>query len=253
MLKEAARDHRVNGNASSNPTAFVAVPDRTNEFENVVMLERIGALSYQSHRTATSYPKPTGECSDRLTDWYGKLKPTLTQRQTSNLMMLWHTAFIMLYANMDLLERACGRDGEKDADKRQQDVQAWVTSGMAKRCIAHAILAQRHFEQIPVGEEPTIYAPPCLYRCGLVWFCFIKFGQDQICSLHEKPDYPELRLLNVSERESLASVLEAKSRGLLASSLFKIIDLLQRICRGKLGRTLASTLLVLSENEVAFT
>ncbi|KAH8204409.1 hypothetical protein TruAng_001460 [Truncatella angustata] len=58
------------------------------------------------------------------------------------LMGLWHTAFLMLYADFDLLERSIGRDGDHAKDQTLDAVTAWANS-------FHGMLGTQAMEERP--------------------------------------------------------------------------------------------------------
>ena len=233
-------------------------PDSRSDFELIAMLEIIGSQACESQRVVCSsrVSQMVLECHNLLLSWYSKYRQaTITyQLQTSSLMMLWHSNFMLLNMNVDDLERACGRDGRIVAEKRRQKVEAWARSEQGRRCIIHAILVQRQFENIPLGKEPPIHAPSCLYRCGIVWYCYTHFGgggwRDE--QTFNSLDLPELQALNLDGKQILMEELVCRNDGGLTSSpLFRIIDLLHRISHWKVAQSLAATLLALSEENHA--
>lgn len=192
-------------------------------------------------------------------------------------MMLWHSIHITLHADINALECAAGREGYDAVQKYTPYARSWVRSPDAKRCLLHALLIQKNFESLSAGAEPAIYVPMCLYYCGLVWACFMCFGGDalneheseagngdgenenQSRSPHGQHDvitigptenlqFAELRLPGV---DGIGVFLEQmgglQPRRLAMGSLFRIIDLLQRISHWKIAQSLAATLLVLVE------
>jgi hypothetical protein len=196
-------------------------------------------------------------------------------------MMLWHSIYITLHADINALECAAGREGYDVAQKYTSYARAWVRSAGAKRCLLHALLIQKHFESLSAGSEPAIYVPMCLYYCGLVWACFMCFGGgDDHCETGRGDgDGNETGPGDAESRETGASADEAISIGstdnlqfaelrlpgidgigvfleqmrglqprrLAMGSLFRVIDLLQRISHWKIAQNLAATLLVIVE------
>lgn len=194
-------------------------------------------------------------------------------------MMLWHSTHITLHADINALECAAGREGYDGVQKYTPYARSWVRSADAKRCLLHALLIQKNFESLSAGAEPAIYVPMCLYYCGLVWACFMCFGDaangrghdldSEVGDGHDKQSkcgsaqgrdenitigpaeilqFAELRLPGV---DGIGGFLEQmgglQPRRLAMGSLFRIIDLLQRISHWKIAQSLAATLLVLVE------
>lgn len=200
-------------------------------------------------------------------------------------MMLWHSIHITLHADINALECAAGREGYDGVQKYTPYVRAWLRSADAKRCLLHALLIQKNFESLSAGAEPAIYVPKCLYYAGLVWACFLCFGgpsaqghehgpraanehgnenenqpcdgdgdghanHDEVITIGpaENLQFAELRLPGV---DGIGVFLEQmgglQPRRLAMGSLFRIIDLLQRISHWKIAQSLAATLLVVVE------
>lgn len=196
-------------------------------------------------------------------------------------MMLWHSIYITLHADINALECAAGREGYESAQRYTPYARAWVRSPDAKRCLLHAVLIQKNFESLSAGAEPAMFVPKCLYYCGLVWACFMCFGgdyhsdADSPCGDEIQPErghenktnklegqrenvitigpaetlqFAELRLPGI---DGIGGFLEQmgrlQPRRLAVGSLFRIIDLLQRISHWKIAQSLATTLLVLVE------
>lgn len=234
---------------SPDAGTFFTFPDASSGFELSVMLEVIGSLACESRRTAASWARTCTKYEDLLVGWYDKYRRTeLFERQASGLMMLWHSMFMLLHMDMDALECACGREGRPAVHRHAQDARAWARSAPAKRCIAHATLVRKHFEELPIGTESPVYAPMCLYRCGMAWFCYTHFGDPSQEQPEAALDMPELQTLGISEKV-IAEEMEPKDGRPVASPLFRVIDLLQRINHWKIAHSLASTLLSLFEEE----
>lgn len=177
-------------------------------------------------------------------------------------MILWHSIFINLYANINVLECACGREGYGLAQMHASSVRSWIQSPDAKRALLHAMLLQRAFEALPAGAEPAIHVPLSLYHCGIVWACFLHFekvdggqqgdkegeGSTPVSlSADDARHFEELHLPGVDGIGILEQLGTVSPGRLALGSLFRIIDLLQRINHFKVSQSLATTLLALVE------
>lgn len=245
-----------------SPTTTQPPIDKTaipGDFALSGMLESISALACEHRDANTASPSCSTSitnCHDMLTKWYTQFHRSQQGKPSwLCLMMLWHSVFILLHVDVDALECAYGRDGADVAQRHRAYALSWVQSADAKRCLLHALLIQKSFESLPAGAESSIHVPMCLYYCGIVWSCFMCFAGDAEAgagpvtveaadSLH----FAELLLPGVDGMGSFAD----QTRGLLprrlaTGSLFRIIDLLNRISHWKIARSLASTLLALVE------
>lgn len=222
-------------------------------FERSVNLDSIAALAYERRNSENAE-----RCRRLLESWFEQNKGHLRQNKHSrvSLLMLWHSVFLVIHADFEVLERACGRDGEDVSWKATQYAQEWANSADGVRCILHAMQIQALFEAIPVGTEPFIHVPMCLYHCGLVWFCFSRFIQKgQARRLGDSLQFPEMALVGIDRSDDdvrnmvleYSSGLQAGRAGL--NKVFAIIDLLHRIVHWKIAQSFATTLLTLVESE----
>ena len=222
------------------------------DFALCAMLESISALACEDRDLSPSWSTTITKCQDLLIQWYNRYHPSMQGKSGwFCLTMLWHSIFIMLHTDLNALECASGREGYDSAQKQIPYVKNWLRSMDAKRCLLHAMLIQKSFESLPAGLEPPLHVPMCLYYCGLMWSCFMCFSDDAdpvTVAAADRMQFAELRLHGV---DGFGIILEQmgglQPRRLATSSLFRIIDLLQRISHWKISQSLASTLLALVE------
>jgi hypothetical protein len=224
------------------------LPVLVSDFALCAMLESISALACEDRDLDPSW---SIKCHDLLIQWYNQYHPSMQGKSSwFCLMMLWHSIFIMLHADLNALECGCGREGYDSTQKHLPYVKNWLRSTDAKRCLLHALLIQKNFESLPAGAEPALHAPMCLYYCGLLWACFMCFDDVDPVTVAEADNlqFAELRLHGV---DGVGILLEQmgglQPRRLATASLFRVIDLLQRISHWKISQSLAGTLLALVE------
>ena len=226
-------------NRSKSPVQRSPVPSVfsfsgvSSDFELYVMLESISASACENRDSATSWAHTAQRCRELLISWYEKYQLGIMHRKNSNSgpMILWHSTFMLVHADFDALELSCGREGIKEAQKAVEYAQVWVNSVDAKRCLLHAVLIQRNFESLPMGAELSIHVPMCLYYCGIVLFCFLRFGGEGngMMEAEQSLDFPELRLLGINENNMIAEETGGHQLGRLGSSpLFRLIDQIGR-------------------------
>ncbi|KAJ6114333.1 hypothetical protein N7486_000111 [Penicillium sp. IBT 16267x] len=228
----------------------------TGDFELCAMLECISALACEAREQEpgidSSASSQISRCHNLLITWYTNYQPTMAGRSSwSCLMMLWHSVFMMLHVDFNALECTLGREGYDCAQTHLPYSRAWVRSVDAKRCLLHAMLIQKNFESLPAGAEPAFHVPMCLYYCGLVWSCFLSFRGDQNPVTLVAGDDFQFNELGLQGVDGFGPLLEQmgglQPSKLAMGSLFRIIDLLQRISHWKIAQNLASTLLALAE------
>ena len=221
-------------------------------FALCAILESISALACEDRYLSPSWSTTTSKCHDFLIQWCSQYYPS-TQRKSDwlCLMMLWHSIFIMLHTDLNALECACGREGYDSAQTQIPYIKNWLRSADARRCLLHAILIQKSFEALPAGAEPPFHVPMCLYYCGIVWSCFMCFSDDAdpfTVAPFDDMQFAELRLDGVDDIGIFSEHMSGlQPRKMATSSLFRIIDLLQRISHWRISQSLASTLLALVE------
>lgn len=93
---------------------------------------------------------------------------------TFSLMILWHTAFMNLLVDFDILERALGRDGTQNESDTAYATE-WALSSSARRCILHAHALQNALGTMQLDSEPAIHVPHCLFLAGIASYCYTRF------------------------------------------------------------------------------
>ncbi|KAK5702375.1 hypothetical protein LTR17_022372 [Elasticomyces elasticus] len=140
MIKEA----EARSSSLSRASAFYLSPERSvdvelpeiaNEVDLYVQLERIGSTACESPDLSTGQESPAAlEYQSLLLSWLSKYRTTRAfEVQEQSLMMLWHSIFIRMYSDLDMLELATGRDGPKAAKEAEEIVKSWARSPEAAR------------------------------------------------------------------------------------------------------------------------
>lgn len=163
------------------------------------------------------------------------------------LQALWHGTFLALLVDFDRLELAVGREGFQGAQSQLEYMHSWVKSPNSRRCAAHAVMALRAMETLPLGTQPAIHVPRVLYRATLTWYCFIKFSSsvevEDHTRRHQPDEFPEFAKMGVDLDKLLFEAYgfnRARPKTLDSSTLCQFVDLLGRIGHWGLARKLAS-------------
>ena len=172
--------------------------------------------------------------------------------------ILWHLAFMTMFADFDLLERAIGRDGAEFSQEDQFTIASWANSDRARRCVIHGLVIQKRLENLPLGFEPAIHVPRAMFRAGIAWFCYTRFGAKQdgshgTTSANDIPDYPEFKVVGVNPALLLFQASGYKygkpNSTETNASLSTLTDLLRRIGHWEIARRFAAILAALLHNE----
>ncbi|RHZ67181.1 uncharacterized protein CDV56_109534 [Aspergillus thermomutatus] len=223
----------------------------TSDFEVCAMLECISAMACECQEPFSTTPDLIQKCQEKLISWYETHLSTAVPGEVwaYPLRILWHSTFILLYSNLDILERACGRDGPEAAQEAIGYARQWANSHEATRSLIHAVCIRKDFESMHIGSECPLHVPTCLYDCGIIWFCFGHFGHGSNGAIMER-NFPELNLAGVHVDEIDAAELKnSQVERNAANQVFRIVGLLQSIRHWKLSLSLASTLLALIEEQ----
>ncbi|KAH7070244.1 hypothetical protein FB567DRAFT_584640 [Paraphoma chrysanthemicola] len=171
---------------------------------------------------------------DVLLTWYKDNHKVVAQPKHSpiSLMVLWHTAFMCLYANFDLSERAIGRDGGLSSEEAASEARAWVSSPEARYAVLHAFLVLKQLESLPVGVEPAIHVPKALFHSAIVTRCYTQLGRtaNSFMPSHDETDMPEFLVAGsaLSSQQSGSNLWPRSGSPIDKITLCSIIDLLRR-------------------------
>lgn len=224
---------------------------RMSDFQLYATLESISAIACESHQPFSTTPHVAQKCQEMLLSWYKTHLSTTAPGEAwaYPLRILWHSTFILLYSDLDHLERACGRDGPAAAQEAVGYAQKWANSPEATRSLIHAVCIRKHFESMSIGSECQLHIPTCLYHCGIIWFCFGHFEDSSHGAVMERI-FPELDMAGVNVGEIEAAELKtSKFERNAANQVLGIVGLLQSIRHWKLSLSLASTLLAIVEGQ----
>lgn len=106
---------------------------------------------------------------------YAKSQP-LQYIDPLGLNILFHEVFMSSMVDLNLLERAIGRDGSKGIEEAREYVRTWLTTTQAKRCLIHASMIYRHAASMRIDDEPAVHVPRCMFHGAIVWYCFVYFA-----------------------------------------------------------------------------
>ncbi|KAN0099851.1 hypothetical protein V8E51_013626 [Hyaloscypha variabilis] len=161
--------------------------------------------------------------------------------------ILWHSTFMALFADFDLLEAAVGRDGHDAACASNEKVHQWASGPNAARCLIHSLLLQDEIENMQLRSEPALHVPRILFWAGLVALCYSKHASP---GSHRPPDFqaqvfPEIKILGPTAH---ARLVEAFISGpglnpmVHIITVCKSIDQLQKLSRWGVSHTFARIL-----------
>ena len=164
------------------PSRFTAYVILHGIFASVCEKQQIGHL------------KPASENFNKYIDallcWYYTFEVRNSNGHAANtsqsdnfcLIILWHTVFMNLLVNFNILERVIGRDGldTTSTDPDYVYVMQWAVSTEAQRCIMHAHALQSALGTMRLDTEPAIHIPHCLFLAGIASYCYTRFCRSSV-------------------------------------------------------------------------
>lgn len=227
-------------------------------FTAYTVLEGICVNIVENRLNTRFTPSKTEEISAVLTTFYGRFLLGTASWEPDNMDMsiLWHMAYMSMCADFDLLERAIGREGSELTAEDLMSVTSWASSDQAKRCVIHGTIIQKKLENLPLGSEPAIHVPRAMFRAGVAWFCYTRFGvrsEEQRILASESLDFAEFKLLGVNPALLLFQANGYKhgrpTTTEINAALCGLTDLLRRIGHWEIARRFAAILGALLHNE----
>lgn len=160
---------------------------KNSHFTAYVILHGISATINEKQQMNQLQPGSANfvKYADALICWYltfddgvGHSVPQHVSRpDTLCLLVLWHTVFMSLLTNFNILERAIGRNGVDNStlDADLAYATSWATSREAQRCVLHARALLQSLGAMRLDAEAAIHIPHCLFLAGIASYCYTRF------------------------------------------------------------------------------
>jgi hypothetical protein len=109
--------------------------------------------------------------------------------QRLTMLSLWHSCFLLLLCDINLVERACARDESSIPTTELQQLRDWMLTPRAKQCISHAVLLCRLTDDMRLCDVPAAHVARSLWHAGLVLAAYSSLAPAQPPrSLHESSE-----------------------------------------------------------------
>ncbi|RMD44211.1 hypothetical protein DV735_g843, partial [Chaetothyriales sp. CBS 134920] len=176
----------------------------------------------------------------------------LVRNRTLRLDCLWHSGWLAMLSDLDMLEIALGREGVAKAQGVQDSAAAWAGSEQARRALMHAFAIQRTLASVTLAEVPAIHVPRSAYHAGLVLCSLAAFAPEQSIlpgSIDEISTQADIKALTESglftsyDWQRIRSDYSERER--LVEQATTVASLLRRLGTWGLSRNLAATLEVI--------
>lgn len=212
-------------------------------------LESLGTKILEN-RVSGSLDSLSGQIIETLVQLYGQHLRDNTRTGTDLfcLRALWHCVFISLFADINRIELAVGREGFKKSQDQLRYVNGWATSTEGTRCALHAALVLKNVESLSIGAEPAIHVPRVVYRSALVWYAYTRFGQDDPNAPQTTLDFPELTKFRFNGWKLLFEAngfRPSRPAADESSTLCCLVNLLKQIGHWGISRNMSSLMMLL--------
>lgn len=237
------------GGDSRNIEKTVDRSAKTSSLTAYVMLEGITS-SIIEHRALGSLGGQTSQILESLIRVHSQHLRSEENNESDvfSLLALWHCAFVSLFADINRIELAVGREGFDESQKHTEYVREWAKSADGSRCALHATRVLQNVENLAIGVEPAIHVPRLVYRSALIWYAYTKYGKDDPSAPQMNLDFPELFKAGFNGRMLL---FEANGFKLTrpateeSSTLCCLVDLLKRVGHWGISRRMSSLMMLL--------
>lgn len=238
--------HIATSARSNPPVSLLNNPNGRNQdpFSIYCELEVIAA-SISEARELPSWPSASSQLAATLLQLYDERLRFIENTASSALCLeiLWHSIFISLYADLNLLEICAGRDGHKKSQQHMGYTKSWAISKDGQRCALHGALILQKSGHVPVGATTAIHLPRVLFNTAIIWYWYAEFGHESIEIYDHLDEFTELKMLGINCKNLLFEAhgfKVARPTKLESSTLYELVDLLRRQGSWPISRKLAS-------------
>ncbi|KAJ5947866.1 hypothetical protein N7466_000881 [Penicillium verhagenii] len=231
---------------SLDPLPVTGVSSR---FAAYGLLESISARLVDAKQSDGFDHHVSAEISSLLIAWWKAYYTPIQshERDPFCLPVLWHSIYISLYADLDLLEQLIGRDGYHHTVQAAGPVQEWCTSLNASRCLIHASLIAQYIENMSMSSEPSIHVPRALFSAALTYLVVARFAPKHVVrsEAFSSPEFKILGDINASVESCFPDLQSKGSSGSVVADmdhLYRLVDLLQRGGRWGISQAFAGVI-----------
>ena len=166
------------------------------------------------------------------------------------LMILWHWICMSNHVDLNRLELAIGKLGHVEASTHAAYVQEWSASVDSKRCLMHAFLLQKNFEEMLLRRVVAIHVPRCLFSAAIVWSTYLNSLSSFPPSLPpvKNLEFPELCLLGINFTHQWQDAIGFRKSNLCAMKVMRLCalaDMLRQTTYWEISRKFSSILAIL--------
>ena len=265
LVREKYPDHAISPPSLESPeSADLSQPSifgtlqSSSYFRAYTVLEGIGASIWEARFTERLDTAAKNRFAESLISFYRTYRdrtPT-NEKDPFSIMILWHSIFVSLSVDYNLLECVIGRESPANAAASLDTVRDWAKSIEAERCMYHVLLMERHMENSRVGAEPAIHVPRALFLSAVTAYCYSRLcppGKTHGSRKQELHTFPEVTVLGTNLYPffpDMSASRHGKSRAIDSSTLCHFTDHLQRVGHWEIARKFALILETLIQGDL---
>lgn len=168
----------------SSPGAILQdIPDPEDDLTLYILLVGIQAQVCEAREVETLFtPETQRETSSLLLCWYQSYVRSRNAHPHQGdepfcLIILWHSIWISLFSNIQVLETAFGSHGTAAAAEQIDAVAAWASTPNAKRAALHVMRIRFLLSQLSLSVIPSTHVPRVAFQAAIVCWCYIRFKE----------------------------------------------------------------------------
>lgn len=100
--------------------------------------------------------------------------------QRFTMLTLWHSCFLLLLCDINLVKKVSGRDGNSISDAETQQLRDWMLTPRARQCVSHAVLLCRLTDEVRISDVPAVHVARSLWHAGLVLAMYSSLAQPHL-------------------------------------------------------------------------
>jgi hypothetical protein len=218
---------------------IIRSPDPSDDFSLYILLIGIQAQVCEARELDQLFTYTTQhEITSLLIEWYHSYhRYREVNRDTHDtpffLMILWHSIFVSLFADINEVEIAFGRQGASAAATQQEKMIAWAETPQAQRAALHVLRIRQLLGRLPLSAVPPIHVPRIAFQSSMVCWAYVRMRKTPLTpattGFTDMSSWLEFPVAGVNSRELLLSL--QRFRGVRGSDqcLGPFRDILQRL------------------------
>lgn len=162
------------------PLKLMSSPDPADDFSLYIVLIGIQAQVCEARELDQLFTYSNQvEITTLLIEWYHSYQRYQQSNHVTDdvpfcLLILWHSIFVSLFADINEVEIAFGRQGAKTAADHVEKIFAWAETPGAQRAALHVLRIRQLLRRLPLSTVPPVHVPRVAFQSALVFWAFVR-------------------------------------------------------------------------------